>query len=507
MGVASIFSYLKEFVLLGISIIILFLIGYFIIYKKLMKGTKIIDKKKMILYGITIIYLVIVFGATFLTRGNAYKEINLHLFSSYREAWNNMSDVLFSNIVLRNSILNILLFIPLGFLLPIYSDKLKKIYKVLLIGLSVTLIIEIIQYVTNMGIFEIDDIFNNTLGVLIGFCVFMIFNNLIKKENRKYIFAYVLPFVFVIGFLVGFNAIYQKQELGNLPFDYTYKINLKDTKIECNAEFSKESSSQSIYQTKILTKEQTRDIAQKLFEKNGTSINLNMLDSNEEGDTAIYYSKDHKQSIWIDYKGGKYRYNTGSQSRLMVDLSKNQSNTELEKENDEGQEGEKIEASTQNGMVQELDTTAIKIQDASREEIKEALENVGIEVPDNAKFEGKDGTYTFTADMITNGNTVIDGTIRCSYYIDKTLDDISNNLITYEKVMERQIITEEEAYKQILEGKFNYSSLKLGKIKNLVIENVKLDYVIDTKGYYVPVYVFAAKINNEDEDIIIKATN
>ena len=45
MGVASIFSYLKEFVLLGISIIILFLIGYFIIYKKLMKGTKIIDKK------------------------------------------------------------------------------------------------------------------------------------------------------------------------------------------------------------------------------------------------------------------------------------------------------------------------------------------------------------------------------------------------------------------------------------------------------------------------------
>ena len=104
-----------------------------------MKGTKTIDKKRMILYGITIGYLVIVLGATFLTRGNSYKEMNLHLFSSYREAWNNMTDVLFSNIVLRNSILNILLFIPLGFLLPIYSDKLKKIYKVFNIKLCILL--------------------------------------------------------------------------------------------------------------------------------------------------------------------------------------------------------------------------------------------------------------------------------------------------------------------------------------------------------------------------------
>ena len=494
MSLSNIFSYLKEFVLLGIFIIILFLIGYFLIYKKIMKGTKTINKKKMILYGITIVYLIIVFGATFLTRGNAYKEINLHLFSSYREAWNNMTDVLSSNIVLRNSILNIILFIPFGFLVPIYSDKLKKIYKVVPIGLALTLIIEIIQYVTNMGIFEIDDVFNNTLGVLIGYCAFMIFNNLIKKENRKYIFAYVLPFVFVIGTLISFNVIYQRQELGNLPLDYTYKINLKDAKIECNVELSKESSSQYIYHTKILTKEETRDIARKLFEKNGTSINLSMLDSNEEGDTAIYYSKDHKQNIWINYKDGKYRYNTGSQSRLMIDLSKNQNN-------------EKIEASTQNGVVQEIDTTSVKIQGAAKEEIEEVLENSGIEVPDNAEFEEKNGTYIFTADMITNGNTIIDGEIRCSYYIDRTIDNISNNLTTYEKVKEKEIISEEEAYKQILEGKFKYFSLKLGKIKNLVIENVKLDYVIDTKGYYVPVYAFGSKINDEDAEIMIKAVN
>ena len=45
MSLSNIFSYLKEFVLLGIFIIILFLIGYFLIYKKIMKGTKTINKK------------------------------------------------------------------------------------------------------------------------------------------------------------------------------------------------------------------------------------------------------------------------------------------------------------------------------------------------------------------------------------------------------------------------------------------------------------------------------
>ena len=68
MQMSNILSYLKEFILLGVLLIGLFLIGYLVIYKKIMKGTKVIDKREMLLYGISIGYLVIVFGATFLTR-------------------------------------------------------------------------------------------------------------------------------------------------------------------------------------------------------------------------------------------------------------------------------------------------------------------------------------------------------------------------------------------------------------------------------------------------------
>lgn len=162
MRISDIFSLLKEYIILGILALIfcgiLFFIGYKLIYKKILKGEKTINKNKLILYGITICYAVIVLGAVFLSRSNNYGNINLHLFSSYKEAYNKMQISLF-----RNIILNILLFIPLGFLLPIYSDKLKKAYKIISIGFLLTLAIEIIQYITKIGIFEIDDILNNTI--------------------------------------------------------------------------------------------------------------------------------------------------------------------------------------------------------------------------------------------------------------------------------------------------------------------------------------------------------
>lgn len=162
MGVSDIIAMLKEYMVLGILLILLSFIGYKVIYKKIMKGTRTISKKRLILYGISICYIAVLFGAVFLSRSGIYRELNMHLFSSYKEAYNKMELSLF-----RNIILNIMLFVPLGFLLPIYTEKLKKLYRVVLIGFITTLIIEIVQYATGMGICEADDIFNNTLGTLI----------------------------------------------------------------------------------------------------------------------------------------------------------------------------------------------------------------------------------------------------------------------------------------------------------------------------------------------------
>ena len=251
MQISSIISLLKEYLILGIFAVIvvgiLFFIGYKLIYKKLMKGTKNIEKKRLILYGISIVYAVILLGAVFLNRSGLYGNINLKLFSSYKEAYNTMQMYLFRNIVL-----NILLFVPLGFLLPIYSDKLKKAYKVVGIGLAVTTIIEIIQYITKLGIFEIDDILNNTLGTLIGYSVFMMYTKTKNKENKMSIAKYTIPIAIVpITFIVMF-IIYQNQELGNILIQSSYKVNMNKVNVDNRAELSSERENKNIYYKETL---------------------------------------------------------------------------------------------------------------------------------------------------------------------------------------------------------------------------------------------------------------
>ena len=69
-------------------------------------------------------------------------------------------------------ILNVLVFVPVGVLLGCVSDRMKW-WKVLLFGASFSTLIEVLQYVTKRGFAEFDDVFNNTLGCLIGFALYV----------------------------------------------------------------------------------------------------------------------------------------------------------------------------------------------------------------------------------------------------------------------------------------------------------------------------------------------
>lgn len=466
MRVSDIISLLKEYMVLGIAAIIflgiLFLIGYKVIYQKMLKGKRTIKKRKMLLYSITICYAVIVLGAVFLNRGGIYGVANLHLFSSYKEAYHKMEMTLF-----RNNILNILLFMPLGFLLPVYTDKLKKIYKVVPIGFLISLVIETIQYITKMGIFEIDDIFNNTVGVLLGYCILMLLDCFRKKENRRYIIGYILPIIIVTAILGGIYIKYEKQELGNLLFEYNYKVNMKNVKIENNVDMQKERRNQIVYYTNTLTEAQTREMASNLFKRLGTELSENDTDIYEN--TVIYYSTNRKHNMWMKRKEGTYSY---------TDFSQFSSNKE-----------EKI----------------AKKKGAARRKVEKALQGLGIEVPQNAEFEEKEREYVFSVNMEIQGDNLLNGDISCEYYEDGTIKSLKNNLVRYEKAKEKEIISEEEAYKRILDGEFKYDKYYLGRLQNLVIKDIKLEYFLDTKGYYVPIYVFDARINEVDTQINIRA--
>ena len=64
-------------------------------------------------------------------------------------------------------ILNILLYVPLGFVLRSFSPK-NKLWQCVLISFLISLSTEIMQLVLRLGLYEIDDIINNTLGGMLG---------------------------------------------------------------------------------------------------------------------------------------------------------------------------------------------------------------------------------------------------------------------------------------------------------------------------------------------------
>lgn len=69
-------------------------------------------------------------------------------------------------------ILNILLFVPLGYLSPLSFAKINRCWKVLLLGFLFSLLIETVQLITRLGWFDASDLLHNTLGAVIGYGIY-----------------------------------------------------------------------------------------------------------------------------------------------------------------------------------------------------------------------------------------------------------------------------------------------------------------------------------------------
>ncbi|MCC8150932.1 MAG: VanZ family protein [Lachnospiraceae bacterium] len=84
----------------------------------------------------------------------------------------------------REILLNIILFMPAGFLLRIlYRVKIKDAF---LMGLAFSAVIEILQLVTCRGLFEWDDMLHNGLGCAIGCCAAVLAGKVWSRMHRDF---------------------------------------------------------------------------------------------------------------------------------------------------------------------------------------------------------------------------------------------------------------------------------------------------------------------------------
>lgn len=88
------------------------------------------------------------------------------------------------NEIIRNIIGNLCLFIPLSFLLILKDNKYKNILRQTVIILPSILMTETLQMITNVGVFDIDDIILNYLGVLL----FVIIMNILNTDKIRKLF-------------------------------------------------------------------------------------------------------------------------------------------------------------------------------------------------------------------------------------------------------------------------------------------------------------------------------
>ena len=88
----------------------------------------------------------------------------------------------------KNLMCNIIMFLPYGILVPLMdSEKKRGMLFVVLSGALLSLFIEILQWVTAFGHFDVDDIILNTLGIAIGYEIYRVVSAILlsRKLSRK----------------------------------------------------------------------------------------------------------------------------------------------------------------------------------------------------------------------------------------------------------------------------------------------------------------------------------
>ncbi|MEG1525360.1 MAG: VanZ family protein [Clostridia bacterium] len=186
-------------VLLMLAISLAILLDHQIIHKNTLKPMQPLLTRRLVSTMLLCGYGFIVMGLTVFSRAaGTMGRVNLSLFFGYADAFETGSALAFQLIIF-----NILMFLPLGFLLPPLSKRLNSLFAVLLCALTFSLLIECTQYFSRTGIFELDDLFHNTLGAVLGYCIYVALTEKSLPRKKHFLSAARA----MMAFLVLFSAV------------------------------------------------------------------------------------------------------------------------------------------------------------------------------------------------------------------------------------------------------------------------------------------------------------
>lgn len=153
------------------------LIFAFVIVKYYKK--KNISISRCILLVILFLYLTMIYMSTVMSRRyNTGVKISLKPFTSWSRAFAG------NRYGIKLVVENLIMLMPIGFLLPFIYRRKNGYIRAVSVGFLFSLFIEISQYLRKTGLFEVDDLINNTLGVFIGCGMASLFLKAVQLINE-----------------------------------------------------------------------------------------------------------------------------------------------------------------------------------------------------------------------------------------------------------------------------------------------------------------------------------
>jgi glycopeptide antibiotics resistance protein len=464
-SITEIFNYLRSLglpVIVVIGIELLFIAGYYIFYyrKRSPEEKPWLPMNKLVLGALFIGYIVFVLQLTVIGRGTShFLEMNLYPFGGYIEAWQKYSLREF-----QNGIFNILMFVPMGILLPYMSYKFRAFKRLLLVVVCATIAIETYQTLSGAGLFEVDDIINNTLGGIMGYQLYRLATSIIKHKKVK-IKSLMgnLSIPIIIGLMFGaMSIVYNQQEFGQLAINSYHKWNMTGVQLSTSLELNPETTVAAVYK-RIVNKDEVAALLQQKLEltelsvKNRGSDRESALTSNIGVHYTLFQSREGDWSLTED-------------DYVPAQASLTDSDSMLEK-------------------------------------AKAVADELGLFTPIAELRGADDGEYVWSLSEIPRINEDYwIGEFSVGLKKDGSIYAIKSGIQYNQFVRTIDLLSPAEVYKRIEDGKFQQiqrnalltkDQLKIKKGDHLEIKGIELTFMYDSKDFYRPVYQVVGIYNGD----------
>jgi len=147
------------------------LVLYFLWLKKSGKVQSLLHTVAVFIFGYYLFGLLTVTGIGFTSTMNFHPNIS----------WTPFIGMITGPI---DTILNVILFVPLGFFLPLLYKKYHNIKAIALTGLLLSLAVEFVQ-MFDWGSSDINDLMTNTAGACVGFLIYFLLSKILPANLKK----------------------------------------------------------------------------------------------------------------------------------------------------------------------------------------------------------------------------------------------------------------------------------------------------------------------------------